>query len=205
VGSLEDWFALWEHHHGQKNIHTAYLIFESPEPWRPIPLENAFLEHLQLFQHQGPVPERPLPLAYTLRPLEHDSDWSQLVDLTIKVDHADRNPDYLKYMNWYLRGCRTRIAHGQGRWWGAWQQGQLASAGGLFWQDHEARFQTVETHPAHRRRGLAAAIIAKALRERHQRGPAYIAANTKSLARDFYPKLGFEVCSHAYELGRHQG
>jgi GNAT superfamily N-acetyltransferase len=203
-GSLGDWFALWQAHHGEKGIQTAYLLFESPEPWRQIPLEQGFLEHLLLFEHQGPLPERPLPSGYTLRPLESDADFAKLLELTYQVDQLERHPDYDAYLNWYFGGCRVRIRQGQGRWWGAWLDDRLLSAGGLFWADHEARFQTIETRPGHRKQGLASAIIAAALAEWGGRGPAYICANVQSEARGLYPKLGFEVCAHAYELGRHQ-
>lgn len=204
AGSLNDWFDIWQAHHQDKEIQTAYLLFESPEPWRRIPLERGFLEHLLLFEHQGPLPKRPLPSGYTLRPLESDEDFSKLLELTHQVDEVDRAPAYDAYLAWYFGGCRARISQDQGRWWGAWQQDTLLSAGGLFWQDVEARFQTIETHPDHRRQGLASAIIAEALEHWNQRGPAYICANLHSEARGLYPKLGFEVCGHAYELGRHQ-
>lgn len=44
-------------------------------------------------------------------------------------------------------------------WWGVWRGGVLAAQMGLVEGWGFARFQNVETHPAHRRRGLAAGLL----------------------------------------------
>jgi GNAT superfamily N-acetyltransferase len=95
----------------------------------------------------------------TCRAFESDSDWSQSVDLQLAVYGADESAGQREFVMCRAISNRALVASGHGRWFGAFsgdglvaQMGLVSAGAGL------ARFQSVETHPDHRRRGLAGTL-----------------------------------------------
>jgi ribosomal protein S18 acetylase RimI-like enzyme len=50
-------------------------------------------------------------------------------------------------------------AAGRGAWFGAWLDGQLLATLGVVVTDGRGRYQSVDTHPSARRRGLASRLV----------------------------------------------
>jgi ribosomal protein S18 acetylase RimI-like enzyme len=94
-----------------------------------------------------------------------------------------------------MRAIRRVCERGHGSWWGAFAGQEMVCGLGIFDAGgHVGRFQSVDTHPAHRRRGLASNLLAAACR--HAR--AELAADTLAIvadpgyfAIDLYRSLGF--------------
>ncbi len=95
---------------------------------------------------------------------------------------------------------RALVADGRGVRFGAWVDGEVVSTAAVFrTEEGVARFQSVETDPAHRRKGLAAAVVHAAGRyalERLLAGPGagtlVIVADEDGDAIRIYRGLGFE-------------
>jgi ribosomal protein S18 acetylase RimI-like enzyme len=103
-------------------------------------------------------PERPNRDA-TYRRLESDDDWAQCLELRIACNDTDE----VGYEQFAARKVATERAGaeaGHGGWFGAFLDGRLVAQMGLFAASPGlARFQTVETHPDLRGRGLAGTLV----------------------------------------------
>src|SRR5262245_16393354 len=109
-------------------------------------------------------PPRPNTEA-EFRILESDDDWAQRVQVAVSCNE-DHPPDsYLEFATRKAETERGMTQAGHGVWWGAFLDGQMVSGLGLFrtW-DRLARFQSVETHPDFRGRGLAGTMVHRASR-----------------------------------------
>lgn len=105
-------------------------------------------------------PPRPNTDA-TYRPLASDDDWAQRVAMSMLV-HDDETDLDLHRAFAVRRALADRglCEAGHGAWWGAFVDGRLASVMGLVAAgDGLARYQSVETHPDHRGRGLAGTLV----------------------------------------------
>ena len=106
------------------------------------------------------VAPRPVADDVVVRPLESDDDWEGRARLS---HHLWSNTDEATFMTYARRKSeqeRGLVARGLGRRYGAFVGDELVSTAGIF-VTHAgiARFQSVETHPKHRRQGLAAAVV----------------------------------------------
>ena len=95
----------------------------------------------------------------TCRALEFESDWSQSVDLQISCYGSDEPVGHREFVTRRAMSNRALAAGGHGQWFGAFiddalvaQMGLVSAGPGL------ARFQSVETHPDYRSRGLAGTL-----------------------------------------------
>ncbi|MDH2415796.1 GNAT family N-acetyltransferase [Nocardioides sp. CER19] len=105
------------------------------------------------------APPRPNADA-TYRPLASDEDWQQRVALAARCNEDHPADEYLAFMSSKARTDRALTQAGHGAWWGAFVDGRLVSSLGLFRAgEGSARFQSVETDPAFRGRGLAGTLV----------------------------------------------
>ena len=95
----------------------------------------------------------------TCRAFELESDWSQSVDLQIACYGFGESVDDREFVTRRAMSNRALVAGGHGQWFGAFindalvaQMGLVSAGPGL------ARFQSVETHPDYRGRGLAGSL-----------------------------------------------
>ena len=204
---LGEWFDRWEVHHGGKGISgSRYLTFEVTAPWEPFELpEEVSFDPLTCLRLERPMPTRDLPSGYRVAPLETDDDWDALSRLNDHIGEVTE-AGHFAYLRWYEGGSRDRVRAGQGLWMGVWNAGSLVGSAGLLWNDREARFQDVQTHPDHRRRGVCSALLHALVatldaRSKAQR-PVYIAATTDTDIERLYLGLNFKPCSWFYTLGR---
>jgi ribosomal protein S18 acetylase RimI-like enzyme len=108
--------------------------------------------------HEPPRPNR----EATYRPFDSDADWGQHVQLRVETrDEIHESEDAYRAFVTRSSGTRRRLVDaGHGAWFGAFVDGRLMSSMGLFRAgDGLARFQSVETHPDARNRGLAGTLV----------------------------------------------
>jgi ribosomal protein S18 acetylase RimI-like enzyme len=109
---------------------------------------------------QAPVrPSRPTPGA-TFRRLEvqNDSDWTQA--LAVRQSNGADSVDYTAFATQRLGAMRALQRARHGSWFGAFLDGTMVSSLGIFSDGSGvARYQSVDTHPDFRRRGLAGALV----------------------------------------------
>ena len=143
---------------------------------------------------------RPPPrLASALcRPLASDVDWAQSVELRVRChDGPEDEVAFRAYAAAQAQTRRELVEAGRGRWYGAFvgdrlvcQMGLVEAGPGL------ARFQSVETDPDHRRRGLAGTLVARVSRYGFDELGArtlVMVADPAYHALDLYRSLGFAV------------
>jgi len=93
------------------------------------------------------------------RTLEGEGDWRQSFELAAAV-HAGEPGGDAGFLTAQLAAKRALTEAGHGAWFGAFLDGTLVSQLGLITNETGlARYQSVETHPAARRRGLAGTLV----------------------------------------------
>jgi ribosomal protein S18 acetylase RimI-like enzyme len=134
-GHVEDLAAFIERGlHGEAStVMTATVVHEPPRP-----------------NHQA-----------TYRKLASDDDWAQSVDLRMACnDEAEKGASHLEFTTRRAATNRGLTEAGHGAWFGAFVDGRLLSQMGLVAASPGlARFQSVETHPDARGRGLAGTLV----------------------------------------------
>jgi ribosomal protein S18 acetylase RimI-like enzyme len=94
-----------------------------------------------------------------VRTLAGDADWRQSLALAAAV-HAGEPGGDPGFLTARLAAKRTLTESGHGAWFGAFLDGTLVAQLGLVTSEPGlARYQSVETHPAARRRGLAGTLV----------------------------------------------
>jgi len=104
------------------------------------------------------LPPRPNSAA-TYRPFASDGDWAQSLTLQIAC-HDGYEPDHLEFVTRRTESNQALVAQGHGQWFGAFLDSRLVTQMGLVAAGRRlARFQSVETHPEFRGRGLAGTLV----------------------------------------------
>ncbi|MHB8313597.1 MAG: GNAT family N-acetyltransferase [Candidatus Dormibacteria bacterium] len=96
------------------------------------------------------------------RRLVTGEDWVQAAGLRFAVAAAEgfRAPGHSAFLQRQVEEARLLVRAGHGEFFGAFIEGRLFSILGLVTDGTGlARFQSVETHPAHRRQGLAGTLV----------------------------------------------
>lgn len=152
------------------------------------------------------TPAKAAPRAQ-LRPLTSEEDWRQAIELGLAADeeHGEQ-PDERAYMERRMAAVRRVCEAGHGSWFGAFRDGEMVAGLGIFTTGQGvARFQAVDTHPAHRRQGLATHLLFAAgehARARLGARTLVIAADPDYHAIEIYRSLGFRERSRQLQLER---
>ncbi|WP_199443092.1 GNAT family N-acetyltransferase [Umezawaea beigongshangensis] len=99
----------------------------------------------------------------TCRPLTSDADWEQAVELQVLCHQHDDGGDPADHRVFATAKAltdRRLVEAGHGARFGAFTDGLLVAQAGLFTAEPGlVRFQSVQTHPGFRGRGLAATLV----------------------------------------------
>lgn len=156
---------------------------------------------------QGPIPQRSAPRGIVLRALDGDADWNQLAQLQAEIA-AEEGYDANIHTPFLLRrnaARRKQISQGLGQWFGAFEGGALVGGMGMFVNAEFARFQSVETKAAHRRRGICSALLAHVSHWAQARQPQalqVIETAADSDAGRLYAAVGFTPTERLVEAGK---
>lgn len=146
------------------------------------------------------VHEPPRPARHaTYRPLVSDADWAQHVELRLACHDApegDSPEVYHAFVETVAGVARTLVEDGHGIWMGAFVDGRLDCQMGLVDAGEGlARFQSVETRPSARGRGLAGTLTHVTSRHGLDRLGArtlVMVADPDYVAIRVYESVGFE-------------
>lgn len=134
-----------------------------------------------------------LPVDADVRELSSASDWDQLVELRLEDDHPAADE---LYHTRRVEEARQLVEQGPALFVGAFRDGRLVSTLGIVSVGSgTARYQHVQTHSAHRRRGLAGHLLAAAAslaRQRFNVERFVIVADPAGPALNLYRSLGFQ-------------
>lgn len=179
--SLEPWKARWAELNGARGVPQMMFAWEGRAP-TPAPEGRSWtLWTLMADQEVEPVDD---PRVRELG----NGDLDAMTELyTLEAPSQPRKEEWGR---WMLAGLLARPDH---RAVGVFEGGRLASLATLAWDRREARFHAMITHPEHRRRGLAALAVRRALQGYQERsfGIAYVAASQGTPAEALYRGLGF--------------
>lgn len=170
---------------------AARVEEESLEPWRAA----GFAVHRDTVLTASEVRlPRPVSPSAELRPLASDADWDASTALRIACDE-DGIPGFAAFAEASVAAVRRTCEAGASVWLGAFVCGRLvAQLGVVDCGDGLARYQTVETHPDFRRRGLAGGLLSAAAVEAGRRWPVsrfVIVADPDDHAIGLYLAAGF--------------
>jgi len=132
------------------------------------------------------------------RALEGDADWRQSLKLATAV-HAGEPGGDAGFLTARLAARRALTEAGHGAWYGAFLDGTLVSHLGLITDTSGlARYQSVETHPAARHRGLAGTLVwhASATALTGDTSTLVMVADPEDVAIRVYCSVGFTVTEH---------
>ena len=146
------------------------------------------------------------PVEAELRPLAGDRDWRQALALHAAcVDPADEAHVTPEFLAGRVASARALSEAGHATWLGAFDGARLVSALGIVSDGSGlARFQSVETHPDARRRGLASTLVHRAGGAALARGATtlVIVADPEYHAIGIYRALGFAGTETQVQLTR---
>jgi ribosomal protein S18 acetylase RimI-like enzyme len=128
-----------------------------------------------------------------VRPPRTAQEWAQTVEFRVAVDE-DHGAAHRQFVERRAAEFRDLMAGGHGVYVAAFVDGVARAGLGVFAADGLARYQSVETHPEFRRRGLASALLVEAARlvSSQQRVDRFvIVADPSYVAIDIYRRLGF--------------
>lgn len=130
------------------------------------------------------------------RALDSDDDWAQSIELRMLCKDPDLDPDpYRAFVTAKAKTNQSLVAAGLGQWFGSFLEGSLVAQMGLIVAEPGiARFQSVETAPNHRRRGLAGTLVHQASQHGFQELGVHtlvMVAEPDYFAIDLYRAVGF--------------
>lgn len=106
---------------------------------------------------------RPVPDGVVVRALASDEDWEQRARLSHHLYSQTDEATFMTYARAAAAQERGLAERGIGQRLGAFVDDALVSTAGIYvTHPGTARYQSVETHPDHRRQGLAAAVVHRA-------------------------------------------
>jgi ribosomal protein S18 acetylase RimI-like enzyme len=154
-----------------------------------------------------PPPEHRAPMV-VCRHLESDDDWDGWWRLRVAVaaEDGETTEGHRLFLRRTAEEARALVGAGHAAWFGAFVDGVLSSGLGIVSNaEGVARYQTVETRPDARRRGLAGALVhaagEHAVRERGARR-LVIVADPDGPAIGLYRSLGFTEVERQVQLLR---
>lgn len=154
-------------------------------------------------------PPRTIPDEVDVRPLAGDEEWEARARLSQQLYPQTSKESFMRFARQKNAQERRLVDAGRGARFGAFLDGALVSTAGIFaTEDDVARFQSVETHTEHRRRGLAAAVVhAAGQHALDQLGvrTLVIVADTDGEAIGIYRRLGFADSERQLMLERRSG
>jgi predicted GNAT family acetyltransferase len=144
-----------------------------------------------------------------VRALESEADWESRARLSFAIEERDDEETHLRFARGRNVQEQSLVADGRGTRFGVLVDGEVVSTAAVFTTEPGvARFQSVETHPGHRRKGLAAAAVHAAGRHALEHLGArtlVIVADDDGEAIGIYRRLGFADTERQLMLERRHG
>lgn len=200
---LDHWTAVFAQEFAGSGVRHIRLEWAGPEP--PPADQAAFAAAgyeqtvlLGLTRAAPPPVVDRQPVALIIEPVR-EADAGPLKRFLL-----DCYPDWgAAFIDFVIEDIYLRLRTLEGGWWLGRLQGRIAGSMGLFFDGPLGRYQTVATHPAFRRQGVARTMVTELARQGFAR-PAtellVIAADRDYFAAQLYESCGFRTTHTVYEL-----
>jgi GNAT superfamily N-acetyltransferase len=140
---------------------------------------------------------------FTIRQLRSEDDWQQSVENQVTTRETFYSEDgYRKFRQGQAERYRKMTTAGLGAWFGAFDGERLVGDLGIFVSEELGRYQSVQTHPDFRRRGIAGALVYQAgcyAFKNHDIERLVIVAEADSSPQRLYQSIGFQFTE--YQMG----
>jgi len=140
-----------------------------------------------------------------VRPLVTDGEWAAALEYKIAGADGFDPETYRPFKTAKMACWRRMVEQGRGRWFGAFDGDVLVADCGVVTDGELARFQSVATSPAHRRRGIAGTLVYEvarhALGEMGVRRVVIVAEADEAPAR-IYASVGFREVERSMAVVR---
>ncbi|MDZ5660887.1 GNAT family N-acetyltransferase [Nocardioides sp. S-58] len=151
----------------------------------------------------------PREVEAEVRPLVSDEDWEGRARLSHALYGGMDDDTFMEFARGRNVQEKALVAAARGTRFGAFVDGEVVATAAVFrTEEGVARFQSVETHPDHRRRGLAAATVhAAGAHAREQLGARtlVIVADADGDAIRVYRSLGFAETEQQLMMEKRSG
>jgi GNAT superfamily N-acetyltransferase len=165
-------------------------------------LDSGFhLEHASVLtaQRDNLIPKS--SPGITFRPLKSGEDWNQSVEnQVICREPMFAEAGYRIFRQRQMQRYHGMVSQGLGAWFGAFSGDQLVADLGIFCDRELGRYQSVQTHPDFRRRGIAGALVYYAANyalKNFNIETLVILAEADSPADRLYQSIGFQFTEYA--------
>lgn len=174
-----------------RHLAVGFLSRPDDDAWRPLPVEVTEV------RAQRRPPQAPAVAGYEARPLRAD-DWRRAWDNEIQ----GMPPGYADFAWRRIEARQRMVASGTAMFMGAFAGDELVADLGIVLCGTVARYQSVMTLPAHRGRGLASWLMARAGTWAQQRAADQwvIVSDVGSDGARLYERLGFRVVEHSFQV-----
>ena len=138
---------------------------------------------------------RPARDGVAFRKLSDDFEWQQALENQILCGNAGIPAgEYRAFKVKQMENFRRLQSAGKGAWYGAFKGIVLVADMGIFHRENVSRFQSVGTHPDHRRQGICAGLVHHVSCETQAQYPGnqmVIDADAGEPAERVYKNVGF--------------
>jgi GNAT superfamily N-acetyltransferase len=168
-------------------------------------LENGFhlLQSVVLSARQVHPPFKSAA-GVVIRPLDSEAGWQQAVENQVACrDSEFSEPGYRLFRQRQMDRYRAMADAGLGAWFGAFAEGWLVADLGIFHSAQLGRYQSVQTHPDYRRRGIAGRLVYESAKYAFTHfgiDTLVIMTEAESPAERLYKSLGFQPVEHQVGL-----
>lgn len=200
VGDFERWRALFAREIGRPPAvgHEAYGWDTTQGEVGQVQafLDGGFtLERMTVLTARSVSPPGSPVAELAIRPLRSDEDWRKATENQVRCREPEEDEvAYRVFKEPQMASYRAMSEAGMGEWFGAFRGEELVGDLGLFHDGEVARYQTVGTHPAYRRQGIAGNLVYHAGRhalDHFAVRTLVIVADQDSAASRLYRSVGF--------------
>lgn len=172
-------------------------------------LEAGFeLNQMLVMSAQQVHPPRHIAQEVTIHPLNDPDDWQQAIENQVRCrESVEDESAFRTFRQRQMQRYQAMVAAGLGLWFGAFLGDQLVADLGIFHDQKLGRYQSVQTHPDFRGRGIAGTLVYQAgrivLRSFNLQSLVIVADDDHPAAR-LYESLGFKSTEHQMGLEYYQ-
>jgi GNAT superfamily N-acetyltransferase len=145
-------------------------------------------------------------MEMTIRPLESRSDWEKAVENQVLCREPQFSArSYRRFRRAQMARYKAMAAKGLGAWYGAFRGDDLVADLGIIANAGLGRYQSVQTHPEFRRKGIGGELVYSAgvhAQTRFGIQTLVIVAEADSPAEGLYRSIGFHFREHQLGLER---